>query len=234
MIRALTIASLLGLLAVQIASAAVPQATLTGIEERASRYDKLFYPAGVPSQYLDPKITPGVAKIRELRTVIPGVLYRAGGPGGTKPLPDEALQALCEAGFSLAIYGYTDNWTPHSPVSCTSRVTGSRNTLEYVSLEASDSAAKKTALTKISRVILDPSAGPALVHCWNGYHASGELAAVALRQFCDKEWNGDSASAYWLRHANGAAMISRIKKFQAYPDLIMPAEVQAELCKQTR
>ena len=38
-------------------------------------------------------------------------------------------------------------------------------------------------------------------HCWNGWHASGIIAALALKQFCG--WSNDDAVAYWIRNTDG-------------------------------
>ena len=209
-------------------------ASLKEIEDRAADYDKFFYGGGAPAKYLDTRITPGLAQTRELMTVMPGVLYRGGGPGGTHPLPSAALQALCEAGFSTAIYAYTDNWTAHSPTTCTSKISGKSNTLDYISLEASSDSGKKTTFARIQRALEDATVGPVFVHCWNGFHASGELAATSLRQYCPSTWTGDKASAYWLRHSDGAPLISRIKKFVPMAGFEIPADYQASLCQQTQ
>ncbi len=228
--KSIVIALSATLLSVVPAHALLPNATLQAAAERAQDFDRFFFPDGAPSNYLDPKVSHGVEKIRELRTVIPGVLYRGGGPGGTNPLPSEALKNLCEAGFSLAVYGYTKNFKKPSPVTCTSMVNGQANTLEYIAVEANESDAKATVFARIKAIALDPSKGPALVHCWNGYHASGELAATGLRQFCG--WDGDEASKYWLKHANGAPMISRVKKFSPIADAAIPDELRQEICRQ--
>lgn len=37
--------------------------------------------------------------------------------------------------------------------------------------------------------------GPVFVHCWNGWHATGEMAAISLMQFCN--YSGKQAGEYW-------------------------------------
>ncbi len=207
--------------------------SLKSIEDRAADYDKFFYGGAAPSKYLDTKISNGIInKTRELRTVIPGVLYRGGGPGGTKPLPQEALQSLCEAGFSVAVYGYTQGFTNGAPTTCTNKLTGAQNSLDYIAVEANEDSAKKTVMGRVYETLQDATKGPVFVHCWNGFHASGELAAIGLRQICPSIWDGDKASKYWLRNADGAPMISRIKKFTPYPQFDVPSDYQQALCQQ--
>lgn len=196
---------------------------------RAEIYDRLFFPGGVPANYLDVEIRP-LPKLRHLLTVLPGTLYRAGGAGGITQLTSTALQSLCEAGFSLAVYAYSTPFTPVAPIQCISQLTGLPNTLEYIAGEANTPAFKAVFHEKIKAIVDDPSKGPALVHCWNGYHASGELAAVALRQFCG--WDGPAATAYWLRHSGGYPAITRINKYVPFPSAEISNEDREILCRQ--
>lgn len=39
------------------------------------------------------------------------------------------------------------------------------------------------------------------MHCWNGWHASGLVSSLALRQFCDM--SGKDAVAYWNQNTDG-------------------------------
>lgn len=199
------------------------------LSSRADSYDRFFFPSGAQKDYLDVRIF-SLPKLRQLMTVLPGTLYRAGGAGGEVQLTGQALQGLCEAGFSLAIYAYSTPFTPVAPVQCTNRFTGRPNTLEYIAGDANTMSFKTTVLKRIKAVIDDPSLGPVLVHCWNGFHASGELAAVSLRQFCG--WSGPAATAYWLRHSGGFPAISRIDSFVPNVSLDISNEQRAVLCRQ--
>ena len=38
------------------------------------------------------------------------------------------------------------------------------------------------------------------MHCWNGWHASGYISALSLRQFCGV--SGSDAVAYWIRNTD--------------------------------
>lgn len=198
--------------------------------ERSDQYNDFFFPDGTPNRYLDTKISPSLKGTREFLTVLPGVLYRGGGPGGKRPLSAEGLKALCEAGFSLAYYGYDKGYKNPGPIKCTNKLTGQPNTLRYYAGKILDMKYKMSYLSELSKVANDPSHGPIFVHCWNRFHASGELAAIALRQICD--WDGDIASEYWKRHAAKYPMISRIRSFRPDKNLEPTESVQNVLFKQ--
>lgn len=200
------------------------------VAARAQSYDDFFFPKGTPDNYLDTKVQRLIPGTRQMLTVLPGVLYRGGGPGGQRPLPLSALHALCEAGFSLAVYAYDTGYSDPGPVSCTNKITGKANNLTYIAGAATDPAFKKHFLSLVRNVAMNGGRGPVFVHCWNGYHASGELAAVALRQICG--WDGETASAYWERHSGGFPLISRIAKFEPVSSLDVPDDVRAPLCQQ--
>lgn len=202
------------------------------LADRAKTYDNMFFPKGAPGAYLDEKINPSLKGLRNMKTVLPGVLYRGGGPGGMNPLSFEGLRSLCRAGFSLAFYTYKENFRDVGPVECTNELTGRPNTLHYLAGDVLDGAFKTKFLSRVQQVIQDPSRGPVFVHCWNGFHASGEYAAIALRQFC--QWSADRASSYWLRHAGGYPLISRINRFTPHASLNVDDDARAVLCRQRR
>ena len=199
---------------------------------RAQVYDKFFFPSGAPANYLDTPTAVKLPKTRAFKTVIPGLLYRGGGAGGKVPLTQEALKGLCEAGFSLAVYGYTEGFRGTQQIHCTDSISGQHNMLTYIAGEASELAFEQDVMNRIHTVVANPNAGPVFVHCWNGDHASGELASFGLRQFC--EWSGPAATAYWSRNQHGAAPISRIRKFNPNPALGIAEEDRAVLCRQPR
>ena len=49
---------------------------------------------------------------------------------------------------------------------------------------------------------VDSSQGPIYLHCWNGWHASGYVAAILLKQFCG--YNDIEAVTYWDLGTDGA------------------------------
>jgi protein tyrosine/serine phosphatase len=201
--------------------------TANAFDERAERYNELYEISGSSSSLKKLVSTPA-AKTRQFRTVLPGVLYRGGGPGGQKPLPAEALQSLCEQGFSLAIYGYTDGYKNPGTIKCTNKLTGASNELEYIAGDIPSLDFKLESLKEIKEVIEEKSKGPVFVHCWNGHHSSGELAAIALRQFCS--WSGSKALDYWLGLANGFPKISRIEKYVPSQSLEISEDDKEDIC----
>lgn len=210
-------------------SIASAESSVLEISDRAQELNRMLYPKGIPQNYLDQAISPGISGVRQLRTVLPGVLYRSGGPGGQTPLPPSSLKSLCESGFSLAVYGYDTGFVPAPPINCINKNTGQPNSIEYIAGRILDMKFKEHYMKRVREVISDSSKGPVLVHCWNGYHASGELAAIALRQFC--KLNGEKASAYWLRNAGGFPMISRVAKFVPFTSISdVPVEVEEVFC----
>jgi hypothetical protein len=202
------------------------------IQARSQVYDRFFFPLGVPANYLDTPTAVKLPNTRNFKTVIPGLLYRGGGAGGRVPLSQEALKALCAAGFSLAVYGYSEGFRGTQQIQCNNSLSGEQNTLTYIAGEASKLAFEQDVMNRIQTVVGNPNAGPVFVHCWNGDHASGELASFALRQFCG--WSGPAATAYWSRNQHGAAPISRIGKFNPNPALGIAQEDRAVLCRQPR
>jgi hypothetical protein len=106
----------------------------------------------------------------------------------SNPEMNAILKGLCEAGFSLAVYGYTEGFHGTQQIRCTNSISGEQNTLTYIAGGASRLAFEQDVMSQIQTVVGNPNAGPVFVHCWNGDHASGELASFALRQFCG--WSG--------------------------------------------
>jgi len=132
--------------------------------------------------------------IRFLKPVLGGVLYRGGGPGTHTPLSTEALKKLCESGFSNAIYVYGSGTLADVP--CTTR-DGKTNTLHYQGITW-QGAGQSRIMKMIHDTALDPNQGPIFLHCWNGWHASGSVAANSLQQFCGK--SSSQALEYWRRN----------------------------------
>ena len=198
--------------------------------ERVSYYEQFFLPHGrVENQVsvaIDSSIH-GLKGVRNLKEVIKGTLYRAGAAGGRTGLSESALTNLCIAGFSKVFYFYPDGFVPQN-LSCITK-SGKTNHLSYVMTGFTSNKNKATVMESISEVIKNPTLGPVLVHCWNGYHASGEIAATALVQFCD--WSGNDATEYWWKNQNGAK--SKTTRIKNYPkdSLLEPSkEVQNLIC----
>ena len=80
--------------------------------------------------------------------------------------------------------------------------------------------------------ISNPNKGPLYLHCWNGWHQSGYVSAVLLRQFCDLGPEEavllEGISNAWN---NGYDRIkTAIRDFQPYDDITISAEVKEKIC----
>lgn len=135
--------------------------------------------------------------LRFMKPVLKGVLYRGGAMKGNNkhPMTRAQVTALCEAGFSQAGYLYTDNFPGKHTVSCGAN--GGKNDITYATYGYRNQKARHEAL-KVIYDIIKGNRGPMYIHCWNGWHASGEIAAVALMQFCG--WSGRQAGEYWIQN----------------------------------
>lgn len=178
----------------------------------------------------------GLKGLRNVKPVMEGVLYRGGNSGGGKaPLKSEALMNLCEAGFSLAVYLYPDGFKPKT-VHCTTK-DGKANTLEYIQKGFRDSKSREIVMTEIYDIIMSQNKGPAYVHCWNGSHASGETAAIALMQFCGL--SGEAAGKYWADNIHDKGNLSKygsiykkhIPSFKPFNSLTIPQDIRAQVCR---
>lgn len=122
--------------------------------------------------------------VKNLTTVISGKLYISGNSGGRGPLSEPDLISLCNQGFSYAVYVYAGG--VNKTVTC-----GGGRTLKY-----QNSTAWKNPtgiLSEAHRAI--SNGGKALIHCWNGVHASRFAGAVALNQFCG--FDGAETARWW-------------------------------------
>lgn len=166
--------------------------------------------------------------VRYQKTVLNGVLIRAGGPGGQRSMSNDTLKELCEEGVSKAIYLYPKfNFSNPGTHRC------SRGSIEYKGGGFVGSASRST-LQEIYRAA-ESGSGPVLVHCWNGWHAAGEIAAYSLIQFCG--WSGDRAADYWSAGIQDkgnmgkyGSILKRIRNFQPFSDLRISESTKARIC----
>ncbi|MGE3262580.1 MAG: hypothetical protein AB7K68_12435 [Bacteriovoracia bacterium] len=144
------------------------------------------------------------------------------------------MKNLCEEGFTEAVYFYDTRYaTAASKVSCRTYA-GKENTLLYkqVSPLRGHKQDLVILLGLIYRHVRDPALGPIYGHCWNGWHASGFVAAAALRQFCG--FTAEEAMRYWILNTDGNSDYPRVKRlvasFQPVPGLALSAEERTDLC----
>lgn len=183
--------------------------------------------------------------VRNMRVVLNGVLYRGGANNAyyrnnhrnnSNPLPNEGLMNLCEEHFSTAIYLYATNFaTAPAQTNCMD-YTNKANKLEYKNILVLTEKGPEQILNVIYDKILHSDGRPIYVHCWNGWHASGMAAALALRQFCDVD--GDTAVQYWDEATDGQndnsptykLLMERIRKFVPNPAMKLPEEIKTKIC----
>ncbi len=180
---------------------------------------------------------------RNLRVVLTGVYYRGGANNvnnkygersNLNPLPDIGLENLCAEGFGLGIYFYNQNYdSAPSRINCQNRTNDSNNEFNYIQITAAKQQNHRELLQIIYDRIQGKIAGPIYGHCWNGWHASGLIAALALRQYCD--WSSDQALRYWEQNTDGnskgfASIKSYIKNFIPHRDLQITKAQQELIC----
>ena len=156
-----------------------------------------------------------VSGIRNMREVIPGIMYRSGSVGGQNPLNEKAVQKLCKQGFSIAFYDYNTGMKQDRNVPC-----GTNEMMYRVKPSLNSESNIHTQLAAVYDSIKNHR-GPVLTHCWNGWHASGYVSAAALIQFCG--YTNQQALAYWIKNTDGASNYPSVKAkvlaFRPYGDL---------------
>ena len=181
--------------------------------------------------------------VRNLRVVLHGVYYRGGANNkydrvsprdNMNPLPNKGLNNLCQQGFSEAVYLYSENYdTAPKKTNCRLVNDNTTTALAYDQKNAFTAGNERILLEKIHNHIKGKVAGPIYAHCWNGWHASGFIAAAALKQFCG--WSDAKAEDYWVRNTDGnlegmEGVRRRVRTFQPYNDLKITAAERDLIC----
>lgn len=181
---------------------------------------------------------------RNMRPILHGVAYRGGANNyyhetdkreNQNPLPVDGMHNLCKEGFSNGVYLYRHGFEGY-PVGDTCQcIDSSWNQFKYSQLDYFDSAHVYKMLEMTYLAATNPEIGPVYLHCWNGWHASGYVSAVILKQFCGySSWD---AVNYWDLGTDGAntspryqEQRERIKNFQPYPEFMISDSLQKCLC----
>jgi hypothetical protein len=162
--------------------------------------------------------------IRDYREVMPGVLYRGGADNGRAPLKQSQLNALCETGFGTAVYLYRTGFSGPSTTRC------SKGSLEYI-YEGWEGKGRAAVDQQIYDAIKSKGK-PVFIHCWNGIHATGAVAATALMQFCNLP--PQKAVKYWkvgvAPRVQYPSVIHNIESFQRNPKLQLTSEERTRYC----
>lgn len=174
---------------------------------------------------------------RNMKPILHGIAYRGGANNyyhksskrkNRNPLPKDGLQNLLDEGFSKAVYLYTTNFS-----SAMHRCIDKSDTLNYLQISGNTDQELREILLIIKNIASNPNEGPVYLHCWNGWHQSGLVAAVILMQFCD--YTNQEALRYWLDNAHGGEkgydhIKNRISNFRPYGDISLPDEVSSKAC----
>ena len=203
-----------------------------------------FYRSRYGVECLNEKITDNFGEnfselygTRNMKTILYGIAYRGGANNyyhninkrdNQNPLPDDGLRNLNREGFSYAVYLYGKNWNTTQK-----QYVYKNDTLKYIQNSVMSKKTQMEIMAMIYDRIQEPSLGPIYLHCWNGWHQSGYVAAITLMQFCD--YTAKEARQYWEKNTDGdykkfeniKKMIAEFKPFNEYRIL---KETQAIIC----
>jgi len=143
----------------------------------------------------------GLYGTRNFRAVLHGIAYRGGGNNyyhrtnkrnNKNPLPIDGLNSLLKNGFSTSVYLYNENFESAPPFLINKE---NNDTLKYYQLGGNNSSELDSILMFTYNAIINEDVGPVYLHCWNGWHQSGFVSAVLLKQFCG--FNNTKSLHYW-------------------------------------
>lgn len=181
---------------------------------------------------------------RNMRPILHGVAYRGGANNyfhkedkrnNHNPLPNDGVENLCKEGFSGSIYLYRKNWETAPPIKTCDCVNGAKNKMDYYQLDYFDDNHVYDMIKLVYESAIDSTRGPVYLHCWNGWHASGFISAVILKQFCG--FSDLEATAYWDLGTDGAnnsprynSIRQRIMDFQPISEFIISDSLGQAIC----
>ena len=138
---------------------------------------------------------------RNFRVILHGVAYRGGGNNyyhrsnkrsNKNPLPIDGLKNLLENGFSTSVYLYDENFETSPSFLVNDK---NKDTLEYYQIGGNNNSELDSLLMFTYNSIMNEGIGPIYLHCWNGWHQSGFVSAILLKQFCG--YNTIKSLHYW-------------------------------------
>ncbi|MBC7465550.1 MAG: hypothetical protein H7256_06115 [Bdellovibrio sp.] len=180
--------------------------------------------------------------VRNFRMVLRGILYRGGANNSynkyekrnnQNPLPTRGLNNLCQQDFKSAVYLYNTNYsTAPKTVQCVT-AENKNNELSYLQMDGLDQKNTEAFLEMIYKAIKGQIPSPIYMHCWNGWHASGLVSTLALKQFCD--FDTDQALNYWIQNTDGNSegysfIKNRIQTFKPLSQFQITDEEKAQIC----
>lgn len=166
------------------------------------------------------------ADIKNEQHIIGGLLTRAG-VKNQKPLSDSELRTLCEKGYTQAYFLYSG--APTKTVSCSKGEISYRSSGDFRKPENFNKI-----LDNVERGLRTKE--KTFVHCNNGAHASGYIAAVALKAFCGT--SSESAVKYWdrtlsgyaLQEPNRSKLMDRVRNYQPDGKYMLNAGQKSTFC----
>lgn len=218
--------------------------TTESLGDRAQKYDQRYQLSTLNEKLVDNHGDgyENLYGVRNFRQVLKGILYRGGANNmynkygkrdNQNPLPNIGLKNLCGEGFGATVYLYETNFSS-SPkqVNC-STSESKQNTIKYLQLTAANKENTEVYLQMIYNAIKGTGASPIYMHCWNGWHASGLVSSLALRQFCGM--SGKDAVVYWTKNTDGNSngydsIKKRIMDFQPLSKFKISADEQSKIC----
>ena len=176
---------------------------------------------------------------RNFRVILHGVAYRGGGNNyyhrsdkrnNKNPLPMDGLNNLLENGFSTSVYLYNENFETSPPFLVNKEKT---DTLKYYQLGGNNKSELDSILMFTYNSIINKDVGPVYLHCWNGWHQSGFVSAVLLKQFCG--YNTIKSLHYWEDCADNWTrgydrIRDAIRDFQPIEKYNIPKEISDVIC----
>jgi outer membrane protein OmpA-like peptidoglycan-associated protein len=181
---------------------------------------------------------------RNVRPILHGIAYRGGGNNyfhktakrkNQNALPDDGITNLCQEGFSKSVYLYQAKFNDsYNEVTCNC-IDGDKNNMEYLQLDYFDEKHIYQMLKMVHESATKPETGPVYLHCWNGWHASGFISAIILKQFCG--YNSIDAVKYWDLGTDGAnssphyqTIRKQIRDFVPYPEFNITDALGNKIC----
>lgn len=218
--------------------------------DRIDRFTELYAPYHHGSNDLMAKITNNrgdgnndVYGTRNMRVVLHGVLYRGGSNNkynkygkreNSNPMPRIGMDNLCHESFGTGVYLYSINYKPYM-TTCASR-NGMSNTFTYKQISVLNNPSGVSQIIKrVHQCATGRGACPIYVGCYNGYHASGFISAVALKQFCG--FTSEQAIRYWNdgTDGNNGSQYNGVRaRIRAYKPVYLPVnpDVTRRMCPQ--
>jgi outer membrane protein OmpA-like peptidoglycan-associated protein len=181
----------------------------------------------------------GLYGTRNFRAILHGVAYRGGGNNyyhrsnkrnNKNPLPIDGLNNLLKNGFSTSVYLYNENFESAPKFLIDNE---KRDTLHYYQLGGNNSSELDSILMFTYNAIINEDVGPVYLHCWNGWHQSGFVSAVLLKQFCG--FNTTKSLHYWEDCADNWTrgydrIRNAIRDFEPIEKYKIPKEISTAIC----